>query len=327
MGKPIGEHDEPAQRIAFIAATALALEAMVDVSSRLADEKRNDIRIEAALAKLYGSEMGWRIDRSAGAGVRRPRLRDRPVAGGAGTTRGADRAGDARYAHQPHLRGLDGDHASAHRARGDGPAPARGRRAAGARRPGLSQGEGARGKAGAFYATWYPKLAVGPGQAPRSYHEYGELAAEMRYIERASRKLARSTFYAMARWQAATEQHGAFLGRIVDIGAELFAMSATVVYTQTAVREHPERAAATQELAKAFCSQSQHRTERLFNELWDNADETNHRLALDVLKGRHTWLEEGIIDPSVGDGPMVPSAESDRGDPVAAPVVPVVSAT
>src|SRR5947208_3392668 len=33
---------------------------MLDVSSRLADEKRNDIRIEAALAKLYGSEMGWK---------------------------------------------------------------------------------------------------------------------------------------------------------------------------------------------------------------------------------------------------------------------------
>src|SRR6202044_4035811 len=60
-GKPIGEHDEPSQRIAFIAATAYALEAMVDVASRLADEKRNDVRIEAAIAKLYGSEMGWRI--------------------------------------------------------------------------------------------------------------------------------------------------------------------------------------------------------------------------------------------------------------------------
>jgi hypothetical protein len=58
----------------------------------------------------------------------------------------------------------------------------------------------------------------------------------------------------------------------------------------------------------------------LFHELWQNADESNHRLALDVLKGRHTWLEEGIIDPSVGDGPMVPPAETDlgTGTPIAA---------
>jgi len=169
------------------------------------------------------------------------------------------------------------------------------------------------GKAGAFYATWYPKLAVGRGQVPRSYAEYGELAGEMRFIERASRKLARSTFYAMARWQAGTEKHGAFLGRIVDIGAELFAMSATIVFTQTGIGEHPERATETQEMAKAFCNQAQLRTERLFHELWQNADEPNHRLALDVLNGRHTWLEEGIIDPSVGDGPMVPPAETDLG--------------
>jgi hypothetical protein len=134
----------------------------------------------------------------------------------------------------------------------------------------------------------------------------------MRFVERASRKLARSTFYAMARWQAGTEQHGAFLGRIVDIGAELFAMSATVVYTQTQVREHPERAAETSELARAFCDQAEQRIDSLFHELWSNADESNHRLALNVLSGRYTWMEEGIIDPSAGDGPMVPLPGGDR---------------
>jgi hypothetical protein len=105
----------------------------------------------------------------------------------------------------------------------------------------------------------------------------------MRFVERASRKLARSRFYGMTRWQAGTEAHGAFLGRIVDIGAELFAMSSAVVYTQTAAREHPERAAETQELAKVFCDQAQHRTARLFHDLWNNTDVAGHRLALDVL--------------------------------------------
>jgi alkylation response protein AidB-like acyl-CoA dehydrogenase len=58
-GKPIGEHDPIAQKLAWLAGTAFGLEAMLDVSSRLADDKRNDIRIEAALAKLYASELGW----------------------------------------------------------------------------------------------------------------------------------------------------------------------------------------------------------------------------------------------------------------------------
>src|SRR4051795_4904269 len=60
-GVPVGKHDAIAQKTAFIAGTAFGLEAMLDVASRLADEKRNDIRIEAALAKLYGSEMGWQV--------------------------------------------------------------------------------------------------------------------------------------------------------------------------------------------------------------------------------------------------------------------------
>ena len=317
-GKPIGEHDEPAQRIAFIAATAYGLEAMLDVASRLADEERNDVRIEAAIAKLYGSEMGWQVidelmqvcggrGYETAASLEARGLRGVPVEQVLRDMR-VNRIFEgsteimhliiAREAMDQHLH-VAGDLMEPDLA--------------------LDRKAKALGKAGAFYATWYPRLAVGRGQAPQSYASFGELAGQMRFVERASRKLARSTFYAMARWQAGTEDHGAFLGRIVDIGAELFAISATVVYTQTALRDHPERAAETQELAKAFCNQAQHRTERLFHELWDNADASNHSLALDVLKGRHTWLEEGIIDPSAGDGPMVPSAETDLGtaNPVA----------
>ena len=60
-GRPIGKHDAVAQKLAFIAASAFGLEAMLDVASRLADDKSGDIRIEAAIAKLYGSEMGWKV--------------------------------------------------------------------------------------------------------------------------------------------------------------------------------------------------------------------------------------------------------------------------
>jgi alkylation response protein AidB-like acyl-CoA dehydrogenase len=317
-GKPIGEHDEVAQRIAFIAATAFGLEAMVDVASRLADEKRNDVRIEAAIAKLYGSEMGWRVidelmQVCGGRGYETARslqargLRGVPVEQALRDMR-VNRIFEgsteimhliiAREAMDQHL------HVAGDLMEPDLP---------------IDRKAKALGKAGAFYATWYPRLAVGRGQAPQSYADFGELAGQMRFVERASRKLARSTFYGMARWQAGTEDHGAFLGRIVDIGAELFAISATVVYTQTAMREDPERAAETTALAEAFCNQAQHRTERLFHELWSNADASNHRLALAVLKGRHTWLEDGIIDPSAGEGPMVPLAETDLGIPAAGP--------
>jgi alkylation response protein AidB-like acyl-CoA dehydrogenase len=60
-GRPVGEHEAVAKKISFIAATTYALEAIVELSSQLADDKRNDIRIEAALAKLYCSEMASKI--------------------------------------------------------------------------------------------------------------------------------------------------------------------------------------------------------------------------------------------------------------------------
>jgi alkylation response protein AidB-like acyl-CoA dehydrogenase len=60
-GRPIGKHDAVGQKLAFIAGSAFGLEAMLDVASRLADSKAGDIRIEAAIAKLYGSELGWKV--------------------------------------------------------------------------------------------------------------------------------------------------------------------------------------------------------------------------------------------------------------------------
>ena len=319
-GKPIGEHDEVAQRIAFIAATAFGLEAMLDVTSRLADEKRNDVRIEAALAKLYGCEMGWQVVDAL-----------MQVCGGRGyeTARSLQARGLRGVPVEQVLRDMrvnrifEGSTEIMHLIVAREAMDQHLKVAGDLMEPDLKLAGKAKalGRTGAFYATWYPKLTLGRGHAPGSYGDYGELAEHMRYVERTSRKLARSTFYGMARWQAGTEKHGAFLGRIVDIGAELFAIAAAVVYAQTAIREHPERAAETQELADVFCTQAQHRAELLFHQLWNNADEPNHRLALDVLKGRHSWLEEGIIDPSAGDGPMVPSADIDLGIPVGAPAM------
>ena len=316
-GKPIGEHDEVAQRIAFIAATAFGLEAMLDVTSRLADEKRNDVRIEAAIAKLYGSEMSWQVVDHL-----------MQVCGGRGyeTAQSLEARGLRGVPVEQTLRDMrvnrifEGSTEIMHLIIAREAMDQHLKAAGDLMEPDVKPAAMAKaaGKAGAFYANWYPRLTLGRGHVPGSYADYGELAGQMRFVDRTSRKLARSTFYGMARWQAGTEKHGAFLGRIVDIGAELFAMAAAVVYAQTAIREHPERAAETGELAEAFCTQARLRTERLFHDLWTNADKPNHHLALDVLKGRHTWLEAGIMDASFGDGPMVPSAETDKGIPVAA---------
>jgi len=124
------------------------------------------------------------------------------------------------------------------------------------------------------------------------------------YVERRSRKLARSTFYAISRYQAGLEKKQALLARIVDIGAELFAMSSAVVYANTIKADHPERGESAFELAELFCAQAERRIGQLFHDLWSNDDADNYRAAQSVLEGRYEWLEEGIPDPSGAGSPV-----------------------
>ena len=303
-GRPIGKHDAVAQKLAFIAGSAFGLEAMLDVASRLADAKAGDIRIEAAIAKLYGSELGWKVlDELI------------QIRGGCGdeTAASLKARGEKPVPAEQALRDMrinrifEGSSEIMHlliareavdqhlQVAGDLLEPGRD----------VKTRADAAGQAGKFSSTWLPQLAVGKGQIPRSYDEFGTLAPYVRYIERASRKLARSIFYGMTRWQAKLEYRQTFLGRIVDIGAELFAMAAAAAYADTIGREQPERRAEAQELAALFCAQAKHRAESLFAELWDNVDDVNRRAAASVLDGSYRWLEEGVSDPA-GDGPMIP---------------------
>ncbi len=298
-GVPIGKHEAVAHKISFIAGLTFAMEAVVELSSLLADEARNDIRIEAALAKLYCSEMAWLV---------------------------ADE--------MVQIRGGRGfETAESLRARGERPIPAEqvlrdlriarifegsteimklliAREAvdqhlavAGALvDPDVNMREKTKSakKAAAFYAKWLPQLASGPGQRPGSYAELGEvLAAHMRFVERSSRRLARSTFYGMSRWQGRLERKQGFLGRIVDIGAELYAMSAACVRAKMLVDQGGPEADSAQELADLFCQGARRRVDRHFHDLWRNDDPENYEAAQKVLSGRYEWLEAGVLDPSL----------------------------
>ncbi|HEV3068748.1 MAG TPA: acyl-CoA dehydrogenase family protein [Streptosporangiaceae bacterium] len=306
-GRPVGEHEAVATKISFIAATTYALEAVVELSSQLADDKRNDIRIEAALAKLYCSEMGSRIvdelvqirggrgyetaESLAARGERgvpaEQMVRDMRINRIFEGSSEIMRLFIAREAVDAHLS-----------AAGD------------LIEPGVAAGQRARAaaKAGGFYAKWLPTLMTGEGQRPRAYSEFGPLAEHLRYVERASRKLARATFYGMARWQGRLERKQGFLGRIVDIGAELFAISATCARAQFDATSGTERGPVSFELARVFCAQARQRAEELFDQLWSNTDAKDSALARHVLAGRYTFLEEGIIDPSI-PGPWIATAE------------------
>jgi alkylation response protein AidB-like acyl-CoA dehydrogenase len=326
-GGPIGTHDPIAQKLAWLAGTAFGLEAMLEVSSRLADDKRNDIRIEAALAKLYESELGWTaVDEMV------------QIRGGRAyeTAESLARRGEKPVPAEQMLRDMrinrifEGSTEIMHLliAR---EAVDQHLRVAGAlvsRDSRLPEKVKAAAKAGAFYATWFPTLTTGAGQRPGSYPAFGSLAAHLRYVERHSRKLARSTFYAMGRYQGRLEQKGRLLGRIVDIGAELYAIACTCVYADTVARERPDRRQETLELADLFCGQARRRADRLFTELWANDDDAQYEVAQQVLAGRYRWFEEDVLDPA-GDGPMMPTHAppvAGRFEEIPVPAGPTVEA-
>jgi hypothetical protein len=104
-----------------------------------------------------------------------------------------------------------------------------------------------------------------------------------------------------------------FLGRIVDIGAELFAMSAACVRAEL-LRSRGDHGREAYRLADAFCHQSRLRVDALFTRLWANTDDLDRKVVKDVLAGAYEWLEHGIVDPS-GEGPWIADAtpgESER---------------
>ena len=310
-GEPIGKHDPVAQKIAFIAGTAFGLEALVDVSSRMADDKQRDFRIEAAIAKLYGSERAWEVvdtmvqirggrgyetAKSLAARGEKPvpaeqMLRDMRINRIFEGSTEIMHLMIAREAVDQHLQ-IAGDILL-----GDG-GPAE------KAKLGL--------KAGAFYAKWFPSLTVGKGQDPRSFDEFGELAKHLRYAERSSRKLARSTFYAMGRYQAKLEQKGSLLGRIVDIGAELYAIASACTYASTLAEDDPQHKDAIFELADLFCNQARRRADALLHALWANDDDQQYKVAQSVLRGRYEFFEHDVLDPA-GDGPMIPETEPPAG--------------
>jgi alkylation response protein AidB-like acyl-CoA dehydrogenase len=315
-GRPVGKHEAVGKKIAYIAASAFALDAVFELSAEMTDAGQKDVRIEAALAKLWSTEISCRIadklvqirggrgfetaDSLEARGERavpaEQQLRDLRINRIFEGSSEIMRLLIAREAVDAHLTAA-GDLASAE----------------------ASLQDKARAAVGAsgFYAKWLPKLVAGPGMDPRSYSGFGRLAKHLRFVERSSRRLARQTFYGMGRWQAGLEHKQAFLGRIVDIGAELFAMAACCSRAEMLLRTAPERGATAFELAEAYCDQARVRVDEYFDQLWRNTDDGDRSLSRKVLAGDYVWLEAGVLDQSEGTGPWIADTApraSDRED-------------
>jgi hypothetical protein len=295
-GHPIGKHDAVAQMLGNMAATAFAIESMSELSTLMADMDKFDIRLEAALSKMWNTERAWEIIddtmqiRSGRGYETATSLKDRgerpePVERLMRDFRiNMIFEGSSEIMRLFIAREVVDDHLKVAGAIAD---------------PDASAGAkvGALIRAALYYAVWYPARWLGWGWWPR-YGEFGKLAKHMRYLNRASRRLARKLFHAIVRFGPKLEKRQAVLGRFVEIGAELTAMAASCTRAQALrVSKDPQDRAKAEnavDLADTFCRVARRRIEQRFRGVFRNDDVRVYQTAQRVMADEARWMEEGV---------------------------------
>ncbi len=309
-GQPIARHEAVAQKLARLGTSAFAMESVAYLSTALYERGGTDIRLEAAIAKMFNTELAWRsVDDAL------------QIRGGRGY-----------------------ETADSLRARGETPLPIEramrdsrinlifegsseimrlfiAREAVDAHfsvafpivDPKSTLGTRLRYllKAAPFYATWYPARWV---PSLRRFGEFGRNARHVRYAARATRRLGRALFHAMLRFGPGLEKRQMVLFRAVDIGAELYAMSAVLVRAQQEAKAGNRGALA---MADVFCRESRDRIEASFRILYGPNDPALYRLAQSIVKGEQSWIERDIVEPLPLAGLTEPVAmEQESREPV-----------
>jgi alkylation response protein AidB-like acyl-CoA dehydrogenase len=309
-GRPIGRHEAIAAMLGKMTADTYAMEAVADLGCLLADRGRSDIRLEAAIGKLWNTDLGWALCDDAlqirgGRGYETARslasrgeapvplervMRDLRINRIFEGSNQVMRLFIAREALDVHLK-VAGDVVM--------PGVPAGRRLAGLVRAGL------------FYMAWYPSRWLSWGWWPR-YSGFGRLAGHLRWVHRTSARLARQQFHLMVTHGPALEKRQGLLFRCVDIGAELFAMAAVCARARRDMARNPADRS-PERLADLFCRQARLKVEDLFERIGRNADRDAAQVAGEFLAGRYLWLEEGVVPAPTA----APAGERQEAHPIA----------
>ena len=282
-GCVIGKHSAIADKLAHLAANTFAMESMVLLTAQMADNKNHDIRVESAIAKMWGTETAWKmIDETmqirGGRGYETAQsLKNRGQLNPAVERMFRDlrinlifegsseimRLILAREALDPHLKAAG--------AVLDSRLPMKTRMVAAI-------------KAAWFYAKWYPKQwlpfshRIPNGMDPA-------LKGQLKYVSKTSKKLARKLFHSMVRYGPALDKQQLLLGRLAEIGAELFVIAASSSRAQSINTKEARK------LADCVFKNSKIKIEEKFKAISKNNDKKNYALAKEILNGEHEFLE------------------------------------
>jgi hypothetical protein len=98
----------------------------------------------------------------------------------------------------------------------------------------------------------------------------------------------------MIRFGPKLEKRQAVLGRLVEIGAELLAITAACSRAYSMYKKDPSNRGPV-ELAGLFSRHARRRVEDRFAAVFDNDDVATYKVAQQVIRNEHTWLETGMV--------------------------------
>jgi alkylation response protein AidB-like acyl-CoA dehydrogenase len=296
-GAPIGKHAAIAEKLARIAAEIFAMESMVLFAASIVDrDKAADVRLEAALCKLWASERAWEIVNDA-----------MQIRGGRGyetadslAARGEDPIPIERFLRDSRINLIfEGSSEIMRLFIAREALDSHLKIGAPVLNTVLPASERLKSavRAAGFYAGWYPRQWLQSLSRKGGDGFHPVLAGHMRSAAKTSHRLARGLFHAMASYGPKLEREQVLLGRFVDIGTESFAIAASCARAQSMLG--PRESANLEVLAVAdyFCWLARLRIDRLFHSVRHNADVRGKKLANRVLNGELGWLEEGMVSP------------------------------
>ncbi len=291
-GMPVGLHESGRDKISYIAATTLAMEAMSWLTCAWADQQNIDIRIEAAMAKLFCSESIWKIvDMTM------------QLRGGRGYEKGSSlkARGEVPYPVERIMRDsrintiLEGSSEIMKLFLAREAMDSHLKRSGDLLNPKASILKKIKtfGSVLKFYSSWVPKQLIGEWKAG-TYKDLGPLEKHFVFIEKQAHHLAKKIFFSILRYRQNLEKKQLLLGRLMEIGTELFAMAATCSYAAS-LKEQRSRDDSPVELADYFCQLARRRIQERFKALSSNDDRASSEIAKKAIDKSYRWLEEGVV--------------------------------
>lgn len=295
-GSPIAKHEKGSNRLAYLASTTFAMEAVTWLTSFMADKGDVDIRMEAAMAKLFCSEMAWSVmDETV------------QMFGGRGYEKASSlkARGELPFPVERMLRDcrinriiegttdimelfLSREALDTHLSL-----------ASDLIKPGadFTTKRDAAFKLFKEYASWYPSQIINK-EFIAQFTSSGELSEHINYCQRTSHRLARVLFEQMLSHREKLELRQEILGHLMTIGCEIFAMATTCSYAKSQVAQGNANALA---LADHHCVLATERIENHFKALSTPQRTTAKSIADDILNDQYQWLEEGVYPIAEGE--------------------------